>query len=156
MITSNYNNLEGTIFHIWNHRKHTLHIPPQHFTWRNLKNTSNNVAAIVVVVSYPWFLIDNSMNMVFIFVFIFCSHHITCLYNIPTSLDLCQIHKMWTSVTISKLIKLCFQLVDPSIDHTGYNGCSCFTYVQATEFHPYGIFDAGRSASICFLNKCCW
>jgi hypothetical protein len=37
--------------------------------------------------------------------------------------------------------------VDPSIDYSGYNGCSCFTDVQATEFHPNGIFDAGRSAS---------
>jgi hypothetical protein len=81
MITSTYNNLEGTIFHTWNHIKHTLHITPRHFTWRNLKNTSNNVAAAVVVVSCPWFLIDQFYEQ-FSFLYLFSVHIMSHIYTI--------------------------------------------------------------------------
>jgi hypothetical protein len=44
-------------------------------------------------------------------------------------------------------MKLCFQLVDPSIDNE-YTGCSCFTDVQTTEPHPYENSDTGCSTVI--------
>jgi hypothetical protein len=69
--------------------------------------------------------------------------------DIPLFSDLCQIcvYQICTLVIVSKVIKLCFQLVDPSTDHTECTRCSCSTDVQATDFHAYGNFDAGCSVS---------
>lgn len=87
------------------------------------------------------------MNMVTTFIIIFYSYHITCFDDIPLFLDLCQIYQACTLVIVSKLIKLCFQLVDPPIDITECTRCSCSTDFQAMEFHTYGNFGVGCSVS---------